>query len=361
MLVQEPRVKLKNGFTMIEKLHGGGEPGGLLDYLERGSSNSSNSDQKVLDYLDTEKNADRNEERQIYASSGEAISSREAKSVMRSFESEASQGIIYNPNGDFQLDKQQLHDMVGRLAQEQSKIAGEKLNYVYALHTTPGQPDLNHVHVIYAGSKNGIEKIKANVQKPSANWIKKRYEIESNIAGGISKNEESIQAKRLSRKNLSSTVKRDNFLYQHINKKTGDVSLFRIQKAMEHGKFQGNIDQKMKELGGRLNSLSRQGIAEKIDDYRYRIDLEKFEKLQQDNQKLSEKTFQAKLQKTERHLQQNRQQHIHLSMAGSSRGSTQKDDELEKFMRELDRSVQQQNQKIQLQKQTHQKDLSHEL
>ena len=84
----------------------------------------------------------------------------------------------------------------------------------------------------------------------------------------------------------SGTQKRDAVINRFLNKETGNLSLKQIDFSFKQSVIKGNMKASykeafLKEIKGRLSNLEKMNIAQKVDNFNYKIDIQKWNSLQQ--------------------------------------------------------------------------------
>lgn len=275
---------------MIYKVHQNPNTIGKNSSLQYISNEKKNNNQNVktsnVEYLQNNKNKDLNEERILHYQ-GQKIDPKKATKMIENLHKKGlvSTTIVLNPENDLGMKKGELLGVEKEMRDYLSTKSDKGVTTFSATHTIAADPSHNHVHIVVVSDKKTINFLHENFKKPTLEWKKKLHEIEERVAKvngkELSKEAYERQMKRLVSKSKSGTLKRYNFIHQHMSKETGSLSLLQIKKSMDHSVQKGNLSQKgadrfVKEVRGAINTLIKEGIATKKDENHYQIDRVKF-------------------------------------------------------------------------------------
>ncbi|MFA7083909.1 MAG: hypothetical protein WC141_05175 [Arcobacteraceae bacterium] len=289
----------------------------LCDYLDSDSSSLSglgveatewNSVSSVAEYLDGEKNQ---EYRAMFDTNGNLITAAEAKKIINQDQFKA---IIFNPEKDF--TKEELHELANKLIenkQQNAVKAGEKVNAIYAVHQRADGTN-GHVHIVFhEKTKAALKAAKVDYKEMNKTeikeWIVERSSIVDSVRA-ISEAEKIRNIERLSSleglKRETGTEKRDAIIERYMGKSehnSGNFSLVQAEKSFNFSVQKGRMSEKhknqfIKEIEGRLNSLTKAELAQKIGSKNWNIDREKWLEFQNELKEQKVQTVASKVQKT---------------------------------------------------------------
>ena len=252
---------------MIEKAQKSSNIGETLDYLEKGKT--SNQKESTLEYLDR---SDDNQIRNLYSFNGNKISAEKGKEIAGYFKS--ADVRIYNPETD-QVSIEELHEMAKDIINARSEQAGKKLGAVYAIHYRPDGSN-KHIHIAFFGDDKSLQK-----SGKGKKWINKLDEIELKYTKDEKEREKVIERNKKRIDTLASkptgTQKIDNFIWRHLNKKTGHFSYKQFSINIEKSKMNDKAKEYyLKRVPQRLRGLEKRGIAKSVDGVNWQVDLEKY-------------------------------------------------------------------------------------
>ena len=252
---------------MIEKSQKSSNIGETLDYLEKGKT--SNQKESTLEYLDR---SDDNQIRNLYSFNGNKISAEKGKEIAGYFKS--ADVRIYNPETD-QVSIEELHKMAKDIINARSEQAGKKLGAVYAIHYRPDGSN-KHIHIAFFGDDRSLQK-----SGKGKEWINKLDEIELKYTKDEKEREKVIERNKKRIDTLTSkptgTQKIDNFIWRHLNKKTGHFSYQQFSINIQKSKMNDKAKEYyLKRVSQRLRGLEKRGIAKSIDGVNWQVDLEKY-------------------------------------------------------------------------------------
>ena len=272
-----------------------GDRDDLVDYLDSGKGEDLAAEaenwkdatvEQVADYLDSNKDS---EYRQLFDRQGNEITAQQAKEAIGN---DYFRAVIFNPEQNF--SRAELHKLADQIIENKSIKAGQKIDAVYAVHQRIDGSN-GHLHIVFHGEKQTLEKAgidyKKMDQKQLAEWIVERSNIVNEIKP-ISQTEKLRNVERLEnlygKNRASGTEKIDNMIERFMGKNEhnmGNLSLKQIEKSLDHSLQKGRLSEKGKSyylsrIEGRLNSLEKAGIAEKIDKSHWKFDREKWTNFQ---------------------------------------------------------------------------------
>jgi hypothetical protein len=301
-----------------------GDRDDLCDYLDSDSESlsglgveatewnaqaSSDDVSSVTGYLDSQKNQ---EYRAMFDENGNQIIANEAKQIIGQNQFKA---VIFNPEKDF--SKEELHQLAEKLIENKQNNAikaGQEVNAVYAVHQRADGTN-GHIHIVFhAQSKEALKEAKVDYREMTKvemkDWIVERSSIVDSVKA-ISEAEKVRNIERLSSleglKRETGTEKRDAIIERYMGKSEhnmGNFSLTQAEKSFEFSVQKGRMsesykNQFLKEIEGRLNSLTKAELAERIGPKNWSIDREKWLELQKD---LKEAKVEKVAQKVENHI-----------------------------------------------------------
>jgi hypothetical protein len=248
----------------------------------------------------------------MFDENGNQITANDAKQIIGQNQFKA---VIFNPEKDF--SKEELHQLAEKLIdnkQNNAIKAGQEVNAVYAVHQRADGTN-GHVHIVFhAENKAVLKDAKVDYREMTKaemkDWIVERSNIVDSVRA-ISEAEKVRNIERLSSleglKRETGTEKRDAIIERYMGKSEhnmGNFSLTQAEKSFEFSVQKGRMsenykNQFLKEIEGRLNSLTKAELAERIGPKNWSIDREKWLEFQKD---LKEAKVEKVAQKVENHI-----------------------------------------------------------
>ena len=252
---------------MIEKLQNSNDLYSSINYLENG-----NKKENTINYLNQTND---NQIRELYSLDKQKITAEEGIQISNNFKYHEIK--IYNQLTD-NLTKEDLHNMAIDIIEARNKQSGGKITGFYAIHQRPNGSN-KHLHIVYlSNDKKALDKTGRGNE-----WQKIRTKIELKYTKNDIEKEKVIEyynkALQTLKSKLTGTEKIDRFILTHMNKENGNFGLKRALISIQKSKSIKNKKYYIKRLTGRLNSLEKQGIVQKVNDNTYKVDIEKFNKM----------------------------------------------------------------------------------
>ncbi|WP_044417594.1 hypothetical protein [Halarcobacter anaerophilus] len=312
-----------------------GDRDDLMDYLDSDFSSMEGLGVESIEWkseLDTQSNVEnvtgylesvKNQEyRALFDINSNQITANDAKGLISQDQFKA---VIYNPELNF--SKEELHQLAGKIIenkQENAKKLGHEVNAIYAVHQRADGTN-GHLHIVfYSEKKAALEAAKVDYRTLSKedmkNWILERSNLVNSVKA-ISEAEKARNIERLSSleglKRETGTEKRDAIIERYQGKSEhneGNFSLTQVEKSFEHSVSRGKMSESWKnkflgEIEGRLKSLEKAELAQKVGDNKWKIDREKWLEFQKDLKETKIEKVSEKVQKT---IQEHEQKNINL-------------------------------------------------